>query len=318
MEFKLHTNFDTLAPQADHWNKLVENGITNAPFLRFEYLSTWWCTRGGGEWQEDSELAIITAQEDGALVGIAPLFRTTNQDGRSTLMLLGSIEISDYLDLIVKPEHHAAFVNGLMEWLVSAYPGSWQALDWYNLPEDSPSLAALKICAQKHAWNYTEAIYQPSPYIPLPGDFETYLAGIDKKQRHEIRRKIRRAEESGRNVHWYLIEDENKLDSAIEAFLTLMAHDPEKEAFLTPAMRQQMKASVRAAFENGYLQLAFLDVDGEKACAYLNFDYDNKIWVYNSGLDRRFMDISVGWVLLGYLLEWANNHKRSEFDFLRG
>ena len=27
----------------------------------------------------------------------------------------------------------------------------------------------------------------------LPGDWETYLAGIDKKQRHEIRRKMRRA-----------------------------------------------------------------------------------------------------------------------------
>ena len=30
------------------------------------------------------------------------------------------------------------------------------------------------------------------------------------------------------------------------------------------------------------------------------------------------MELSVGWVLLGYLLEWANNHKRTEFDFLRG
>jgi CelD/BcsL family acetyltransferase involved in cellulose biosynthesis len=83
-------------------------------------------------------------------------------------------------------------------------------------------------------------------------------------------------------------------------------------------MRSQMKSSIHVAFRAGYLQLAFLEVDGEKACAYLNFDYDNKIWVYNSGLDRRFMDLSVGWVLLGYLLEWANQHKRAEFDFLRG
>jgi len=104
----------------------------------------------------------------------------------------------------------------------------------------------------------------------------------------------------------------------MEAFLALMAHDPEKDAFLTSVMRSQMKAAVHVAFRAGYLQLAFLEVDGEKACAYLNFDYDNKIWVYNSGLDRRFMDLSVGWVLLGYLLEWANQNKRAEFDFLRG
>jgi CelD/BcsL family acetyltransferase involved in cellulose biosynthesis len=30
------------------------------------------------------------------------------------------------------------------------------------------------------------------------------------------------------------------------------------------------------------------------------------------------MDISPGWVLLGYMLQWANEHKRAEFDFMRG
>jgi CelD/BcsL family acetyltransferase involved in cellulose biosynthesis len=66
------------------------------------------------------------------------------------------------------------------------------------------------------------------------------------------------------------------------------------------------------------LQLAFMEVDGEKACGYFNIDYNNRIWVYNSGLDRRFNELSPGWVLLAYLLEWANKNKRSEYDFLRG
>jgi len=318
MEFKLHTTFDTLEPLAPTWNALVEAGVTNAPFLRYEYLSTWWDTKGGGEWDDASQLAVITACEAGQLVGIAPLFLTTNHDGQTALMLLGSIEISDYLDLIVSPEQHQVFVSGLLSWLKSDFPSTWQALDWYNLPENSPSLAALKTSATEYNWEYLESIYQPSPFIPLPGDFETYLNGIDKKQRHEIRRKMRRAEESGRGVRWYIVSEESSLEAEMESFLALMAHDPEKAAFLTDIMRSQMKSSAQAAFRAGYLQLAFLEVDGEKACAYLNFDYDNRIWVYNSGLDRRFMDLSVGWVLLGYLLEWANQHKRAEFDFLRG
>ncbi|MEW5830742.1 MAG: GNAT family N-acetyltransferase, partial [Chloroflexota bacterium] len=48
------------------------------------------------------------------------------------------------------------------------------------------------------------------------------------------------------------------------------------------------------------------------------FDYDNRIWVYNSGLDFGFRDLSPGWVLLGYLLQWANENGRREFDFMRG
>jgi CelD/BcsL family acetyltransferase involved in cellulose biosynthesis len=317
MNFTLHTSFDTLTALAPAWNELAAAGVTNVPFLRYEYLFIWWSSRGGGEWQ-NGELAVVTASEGERLIGIAPLFLTTNREGESALMLLGSIEISDYLDLIVRPESLQPFISGLLDWLGQATPQPWSVLDWYNLPDASPTLPALKTESVKRGWAYAEEIYQPTPYIPLPGDFESYLNSLDKKQRHEIRRKMRRAQESGRGVRWYILEDESTLDAEMDAFIALMAHDPQKDAFLTPAMRAQMKALAHDAFRAGYLQLAFLEVDGEKACVYFNFDYANRIWVYNSGLNRKFMDISPGWVLLGYLLEWANNHKRTEFDFMRG
>jgi CelD/BcsL family acetyltransferase involved in cellulose biosynthesis len=114
------------------------------------------------------------------------------------------------------------------------------------------------------------------------------------------------------------VEDQSQLDSEVDAFLALMANDPEKAAFLTEPMRAQMRATAHTAFREGYLQLAFMEVFGQKAAGYFNLDYGNKIWVYNSGLDRKFMELSPGWVLLGYLLQWANEHKRLEFDFMRG
>jgi len=59
-------------------------------------------------------------------------------------------------------------------------------------------------------------------------------------------------------------------------------------------------------------------VGGQKAAGYVSFDYQNRIWVYNSGLNRDFSEYSPGWVLLGYLLQWANEQGREEFDFMRG
>ena len=191
----------------------------------------------------------------------------------------------------------------------------WRLLDWHNLPEASPTLPVLQAEAEKRGWAFSLERTYHVPSIPLTGDFETYLAGIDKKQRHEIRRKMRRAEESGHAVRWYIVKDESLLEAEVEAFLELMAEDPEKAAFLTPAMRKQMQLACRAAFEYGWLQLAFLEADGQKAAGYLNFDYLNRIWVYNSGMDRRFMDLSAGWVLLGHLLEWANENKRTRIRF---
>jgi CelD/BcsL family acetyltransferase involved in cellulose biosynthesis len=317
MIFTLHRDFSDLSSLAADWNVLLAGSITHIPFLRYEYLSSWWATRGGGEWPE-SELAVVSASVGGHLTGLAPLFFARNRDGVPALLLLGSIEISDYLDIITRPEDLSAFLTGLLDFVATPGMPGWQLLDWHNLPESSPTLPALRAEAEKRGWIFTQEQTYHVPSIPLPGDFETYLAGIDKKQRHEIRRKMRRAEQSEHNVRWFIVEEISSLESELEAFLDLMAEDPEKAVFLTPAMRKQMQLACRAAFDCGWLQLAFLEADGQKAAGYLNFDYLNRIWVYNSGISRRFMDLSAGWVLLGHLLQWANENKRSEFDFMRG
>jgi CelD/BcsL family acetyltransferase involved in cellulose biosynthesis len=79
-----------------------------------------------------------------------------------------------------------------------------------------------------------------------------------------------------------------------------------------------MSTTIRAAHEQGYLWLGFLEVDGEKAAASLNFDYKNKLWGYNSGVSRTHMELSPGWVLLAHTIEWCCENGRYEFDFMRG
>ena len=316
MEYTLHTRFpDGLESE---WNNLLAESAVHVPFLRYEYLQAWWSGRGGGEWPLEAQLAIVTAHQDGRLAGIAPLFHTPDYDGRPCLMLLGAVEISDYLDLIARPGDLDEFVSGLLAFLPTADLPAWDALELPNLLDSSPSLPALERAAGNNGWNYQVQQLQHSPYIPLPGDWETYLAGIDKKQRHEIRRKMRRAEEMPVPAQWYIVHETAGLDGEIEDFMNLMAQDPEKAFFLTPAMRDQMRTITRCAFEQGCLHLSFLTVNGEKAAGYLSFDYLNRLWVYNSGLDRRFMEYSPGWVLLGYLLQWANENGYAEFDFMRG
>jgi CelD/BcsL family acetyltransferase involved in cellulose biosynthesis len=301
------------------WNELLSCcSASHVPFLRFEYLSTWWNTLGGGEWP-DGELLVITASRDnGELVGIAPLFFTRNRQNQPALMLIGSIEISDYLDFIVRTPDLPEFSDALLGFLSGLKDPAWQVLDLYNLPDSSPTLAALKASAEKAGWKYSQEQLHPCPYIPLPGDWEEYLSKIDKKQRHEIRRKMRRAEEYEPAVRWYIVEDEKTLDQEIEDFLALMAQDPEKARFLTDVMRTQMRDSVHTAFQSGWLQLAFLEAGGQKAAGYLNFDFAGHIWVYNSGINFEFRDLSAGWVLLGHLLKWAIENGRRSFDFMRG
>ena len=298
------------------WNLLLDESITHVPFLRHEYLRIWWDTLGGGEWKS-AELTIAAARRDGSLVGIAPLFLTPDHQGLSALMLLGSIEISDYLDLIVRPQDLKVFVDELLPFLAANIP-AWQVLDWYNLLDTSPLLEVIQQAAIKLGWHVELNQLQHSPYIPLPGDFETYLAGIDKKQRHEIRRKMRRAEEANQGVTYVIANDAARIDQDIEDFLALMANDAQKLAFLTPVMRETFRQMVRCAFETGCLHLAFLEINGEKAAGHLSFDYLKRIWAYNSGINPKYIELSPGWVLLGRELQWANQNGYTEYDFMRG
>src|SRR3990172_7846683 len=290
MEYTLHKDFSEIDSQM--WNSLLKESVSDSPFMRHEYQRVWWEHRGGGEWQ-NAQLVLVSARENGKIAGIAPLF-IAEHDGLRALMLNGSIEISDYLDLIVHKNDHARFVSGLLDFLASQLADTWRGLDWYNLPDSSPTLAALQSESARRGWTHHEEMYRPTPRIALAADFDQYLSRLEKKQRHEIRRKMRRAEESGRGVRWFTSDMQNP-EAEIDAFVKLMEADQNKAEFLSGSMRDQMRAIMHAAHQGGWLWLAFLEVDGQRAAAVLNFDYNNKLWGYNAGVDPTYLDLSPGW-----------------------
>jgi CelD/BcsL family acetyltransferase involved in cellulose biosynthesis len=317
MELNLHDAFpDELR---DEWNALLEQTATHVPFMRYEYQKLWWETRGGGEWP-DARLVLVTAHQDGHLFGAAPLFYVQDWQGRPALLLVGSIEISDYLDLLVRPDDQAAFLDELLPFLKeNTEIPEWQALDLYNLLQESPSLPALEQAAQKAGLTYRVEELQHSPYVPLPGDWDAYLESIDKKQRHEIRRKMRRAENGLLPVSWHIVNGGADLDAELTDFIDLMRQDADKAAFFNEAMEQHFRKTAEFAAGDGSLLLAFMTIGEEKAAGYLCFDFLNRIWVYNSGINwREYAEYSPGWVLLGYLLQWSIEQKREAFDFMRG
>ncbi len=318
MKFSIIRSTEEMKSMADEWNALLIDCAIHVPFLRNEYLVAWWDTLGGGEWKQGELCVIIARHPDGKLAGIAPLFFTKNLAQTPALMLLGSIEISDYLDIIVKPADMSDFVSGLFEYLQQMSTPEWQVLDFYNIIENSPILPALKLACARTGWKLNVERLQPAPYIPLPGDWETYLGSIDKKQRHEIRRKMRRAETNEPPARWYILTDPSGLEQEMETFMQMMAQDAGKATFLTEAMRLQMHTLAQTAFKHGWLHLSFLEVGGEKAAGYLSFDDGGHLWVYNSGIQPDFAALSPGWVLLGYLIEWAIQNGRHSFDFMRG
>ncbi len=148
-------------------------------------------------------------------------------------------------------------------------------------------------------------------------DWEEYLASISKKQRHEIRRKMRNAD-AHFLTDWYVVTAEHNVQEEIQALIDMMRTDPTKVAFLTPEMESFLSQTTARALEVGQLFLSYLTFDGGRAAAYLSFLAGNKLWVYNSAWDPTYSCCSPGWVLLAKVINWAIENGLTEVDMMRG
>lgn len=318
MELTLITSENDWQDLRPEWDQLVASSFRSYPFLEFWYLFNWWETLGGGEWLKDnSALQIIIARENGKLVGIAPLFYSHKPGFEPALRFIGQIEVTDYLDLICLPESLETFLSQLLDFIDESPQISTKRLELANIQDGSPTIALMETLCQQKQRSYEMSILQPSPSIHLPSGWEEYLQSLNKKQRHEVRRKERNIE---RDYQAELVFSENSSDitGEMNRLIDLMRNEEQKAAFLNPLTEQFLVGLGEAAQTADCLNLASLMLDGKQAAAYMNFIDDNKLWVYNTGWNPEFSKVSPGWVLLVKLIQWAIENGLEEVDLMRG
>jgi CelD/BcsL family acetyltransferase involved in cellulose biosynthesis len=303
--------FNTLR---DEWTPLLHRSSADGIFLTDEWQQTWWTAYHPGA------LWIITCRtDDDELIAIAPWFIEDHPTRGRVVRTVGCVEVTDYLDIIVARGYESTFFPALADYL-AAHLHSYDVLDLCNIPAASVTLACLPDQLRACGFDVTVKLQEVCPVIELPATWDDYLARLDKKQRHELRRKIRRAQGAPEGVAWYTVGPEHNLETELERFLRLMASSAEEKAvFLRdPQNLTFFRTVAPVLMERGWLQLNILTVGGNPAAAYLNFSYNNQVLVYNSGQDGQYAHLSPGIVLLAYTIRHAIEHGQRVFDFLRG
>jgi len=316
------SGFDALR---DEWNDLLGRSRFDTIFLTYEWQSTWWQHLGQGR----GPLYILAGRDAGRLVAILPLY-VQEQDGPA-LQVVGCIEVSDYLDLIIEVGYEEEVFRGFLAWLAGPDAPAWDFVDLCNQPAASLSHTVLPKLAEAAGFVAEVAQEDVSPILTLPrledhedpraeNAWNAYLASLDKKERHEIRRKLRRVEREAPGAAIRFVEPGSDLSAAVDAFITLHRNSrSDKHAFMTEEMQAYFRAIAGVLAERGWLQLSFLEVEGQPVATYFCFDYRNDILVYNSGYDpANVPQLSPGWVLLARLIEHAIATGRRHFDFLQG
>ncbi|MEE8414329.1 MAG: hypothetical protein V3R96_07235, partial [Dehalococcoidales bacterium] len=190
-------SFESLASYQDNPECRLE---WSSVFVLPVWLKVWW-----QEFKPEGELFLGAVRNDKGIIGIAPLLI---KEGRASL--LGSTDVCDYFDFVITPGAERDFFDVLLDELRQK---DITHLDMKSLRPDSSVLTWLVDIARNRGY---DVICQPEDVtveLDLPSTWEEYLAILAKKQRHEVRRKLRRLPEAGK-VDFHIVEDSAGIQKA--------------------------------------------------------------------------------------------------------
>jgi hypothetical protein len=344
-------SFATLRPAA--WDALAAATPWATPFSRWAVHRAWWDAYGANA--HDQVLAVVDREADAVADPVAivplmhrhevepddailrtrlrpdsPLPRTPVAPTAKAVFFAASYH-ADYATVLARPADMPAVAAAVVEALAvpgslddPEHPAPWEVVDLRRLRSGDPAADALADAFEARAglgWTVVREREEVCPVVTLEAglDFDGYLGTLGRKERHEVRRKLRRAESAGPVVL------ERSLDPVadLEAFIDL--HQRRwGDAGLFPATPggAQSRTWFRRLFElagaDGTVQLHFLAVGGRRIAAGVWFEDATTWYLYNAGVDPAARELSPGVLLSAKALEAAIAAGRRRFDYLRG
>ena len=289
----------------EEWEKLLSASPVNSLFLTPHWQEAWWDTFSGGK-----GMAGFYIRDTNGVAAIASLSRTGD-----TLSFVGNQDTFDYNDFMVSPGYEDVFFDAL---LCRMKEQSCDGLELFSLVESSPTLTHLPAAAQGNGYLVEVEQEDVTFGIELPATWDDYLSALTKKDRHELRRKLRRLESSVK-WRWYSVTGPEEVEGRLGDFIRLMRLSrADKDQYMTPERERFFQRVTNRMAQLGLLKLFFMEIDGRPVATSLCFDYAHTRLLYNSGYDPDYGYYSVGLLLNALCLREAIEQGLGFFDFLRG
>ncbi len=291
---------DRIEPLAAEWENLARHANA-APFLWPGWIHRWWRAFGAGR------LQILTAYENGRLVGVLPLrclrgaLSSTTGSDTPLFGLLAANETA------VKQLAHALF---------SEKP---PRIDLSFLSSTDAGVPLVYAAADTARYRvFTDSI-QAAPYVAIDGDWEAYERGLRRKFRSELRRRRRRLEEEGQ-LTLEISEGKERLGELLEEGFRVEASGW-KGSYGTsinsrPATRRFYTEVAQWAAERGWLRLAFLRLNGRALAFDYCLEHDKTHYLLKTGYDPAYGRFGPGMIIRYLMLARAFSEGIATYDFL--
>ncbi|HYE86555.1 MAG TPA: GNAT family N-acetyltransferase [Vicinamibacterales bacterium] len=306
-----YTTFERLAPQ---WNETVERAGLTHPFLRHEWLRTWWDSFG-----QDRLLNVMVVRAGRKIIALAPLMLETAKMYGITVRRVQFLhnDHTPKADVIVTERADEAF-DALWASLMKAR-SHWDVLQLSQLPGDSPThgqIGRLAACG-----DYATTLWQSdvSPYLELTSDWNAYLQGRNAKLRQNLRNRLNRLSQQG-EVSLQVIGDRAAVQHARDHALSLESSGWKRQAGTAicsdPNVLRFYTLLADRAAEQGWLRLVFLTVGGKRIATSYASRYRDRLSFFKTGYDPEYAKYAPFKLLTYFAIKDGFSAGLREVDFL--
>lgn len=311
MTLDVHVHTDPSAFDLPGWGDVLTRDPNRNVFLTPEWNRVWW-----EEFSEGKDLFVLEMCRADELVGIVPLYRKI-EDGRKILRFVGGIDLTDYLGPICGLEDRADVADGLVSWLM-ATELEWDEFDAHNMPVPFHFAEFLVERVDAAGLSFKLEQEETAALLHLPSDWDGYLATLDGKERHELKRKQRRIARDHPDATVRTATPET-LEADIRTFIDMhRGTEGLKGHFMRPEIATFFERVARAFMDLGWLRLDLLEVGGTAIAATFAFELEDTFYLYNSAYEPDAKRLSPGLMIVANLIERCIDGGFELFDFLRG
>jgi CelD/BcsL family acetyltransferase involved in cellulose biosynthesis len=332
------------------WDRLAATNPWATPFSAWTFQRAWWDAYGGSA---HDQTLVLTRAGAGEPFAIVPLMHRheVEPDDEATAskirhgdtgtltpvpptakaIFFGASYHADYATILAAPADLTTVADAVVDHLAAAdpadpdHPEPWDAIDLRRLRCGDPAADALATAFGRHeisyGWTLNLEREDVCPVVTFPEglDFEGYLSTLDKKSRHEIRRKLRRAEAAGTVALTPSADPLADLDDFIDLHQKRWGVD----GLFPPnpggdASRRFMRRLFEENGPGGPVCLSFLTVGERRIAAGIHVATADTWMFYNAGIDPGARELSPGVVLAACYVRGALESGMQRFDFLRG
>ena len=311
MSITIDVDCDASCFDLPQWRELLQRDPNRHVFATPEWNKSWWEEFGAGK-----DLRILTLRRDGEVMALVPLYRKP-EGGGQILRFVGGIDLTDYLGPICALDDRWQVADSLVSWLKET-DLEWDEFDGHNMPVPFGFAEFLAERADAAGFSFELDQEETSAILPLPDSWDEYLAELKSKERHELRRKVRRIARDHPDFEIRLAENDT-LDKDFKIFVEMhRGAEGHKGHFMRPEIATFFDRVARSFTELGWLRLHLLEIGGRAVASTFSFELEGSFYLYNSAYEPDAARLSPGFILVAHLVEDAITRGLERFDFLRG